>query len=536
MDTDGGGAAEVGVTAQPLQGSVAKGILLTGSAFFANAVVTLIGIGAGAVFTMINEVLAARFLGVAGYGLYALALMLTRIGAVMAVFGVPVSVLHYLPVHLSRNEQRHALGTVLGCIPLPLAIALLLALGLGIGGDWVAAHVLGQPGAGPYLEVLGFAIPLLAMVDLLGIIVRGFGRALPAVVIQNVVPQLCSIAVVTVLILGNGPRVGVAYAQLGGLVVSVPLGIWFVVRLVRHRIGRTKPAFELRRLYGYALPIVVNIMANLVIGLTDLFLLGVLKDAVAVGTYRACMQIVLVFTLPMNALRATTAPVYTVLIAEGRRTTLQITYSGAVRFGMLMAFPLLLVIAVNGGDLLGIMGPAFVAGAPALLVLACGQCVESAFSASHVVLMIGNRQRLEAGNMLLAAGLNLILNLVLIPSYGLRGAALSTASALIALAVLRALQLRRILALRTMDRTLLRIVLVSTLAVLLIWGASLPLGLGPGAGNAALAIRLVSTAALVSAGLWWFCLDAKDRAMARSMAFWRGSEPTRPVTAATNSL
>ena len=324
------------MTAQSPQRAAADGVLRTGSAFIANAGVTLVGIGAGAVFMMVNEVLAARFLGVAGYGLYALALMLTRVSAVLAVFGVPVSVLHYLPIQLSRDERQTALGTILGSIPLPLAIGLVLALGLGIGGDWVAAHVLGQPGAGPFLAVLGWAIPLLVMIDLLGIIARGFGRALPAALIQNMAPQLCAIAVLVSLLLWSGPQIGVAYGQVVGLIVGVSLGIWFVVRLVRDRIGRTKPAFQLGRLYGYALPISINVVATLVIGLTDLFLLGVLKDVGTVGAYRACMQIVLLFGLPMSAIRAATAPVYTVLIADGQRAALQDTYASAVRLATLM--------------------------------------------------------------------------------------------------------------------------------------------------------------------------------------------------------
>jgi len=233
----------------------------------------------------------------------------------------------------------------------------------------------------------------------------------------------------------------------------------------------------------------------------------------------------------MNALRAATAPVYTVLIAEGRRAALQDTYAASVRLATLMALPLLAMIVVNGGDLLGIMGPAFIAGTPALLVLACGMCVESGFSAAHVVQMIGGRQRLEAGNMALAAGLNLVLNLALIPPYGLLGAALSTATSLIALAVLRGLQLRRILALRTIDRTLLRIVLVSVPPALLIWAASLPLGLGPGSGLGPLVLRLVLMVVVIGGGLWLFCFDAQDRAMMLRLVLSRGSAPVQPVTA-----
>src|SRR5207249_1683722 len=144
---------------------------------------------------------------------------------------------------------------------------LVLGLGLGTGGSWIAAHILGQPGAGLFLAVLGCAIPLLVVIDLLAHIARGFERALPAVVMQNIAPQLCTIAVLMWLLLWNGPPIGVAYGQLVGLIVGLALGAWFVMRMVRVRIGRTKPAFQLGRLYGYALPISLNVAATLVIGL-----------------------------------------------------------------------------------------------------------------------------------------------------------------------------------------------------------------------------------------------------------------------------
>jgi len=349
-------------------------------------------------------------------------------------------------------------------------------------------------------------------------------RALPCVVIQNLAPQFCTMAVLIGLLLSNGPQIGAAYGQLGGLAVGVAVGIAFVVQLVRVRIGPARPVFEPRRLYGYALPVMLNIAAAVAIGWTDLFLLGLLSDAETVGTYRGCMQIVLVFDLLWNGFAAATAPLFTVLVAEGRRTPLQETYSAAVRLATMLAIPALLVIIVNGGDILGLLGPAFAAGAPALVVLACGQCVRVAFGAAAIVLIIGGRQRLEGCNMALAAGLNLMLNLLLIPAYGLFGAALATATSLIGLAILRCVQLRRVLALDTLDRTLLRVLFVSVPLALAIWAASLPLGLGPGSGPLPLVLRLAMMAVLIGGGLWRFCLNADDRAMLMRLVRRRGPD------------
>lgn len=516
---DGAGKASLGSRSLPAD---AGGVLNAGGAFIGNAGITLVGAAAGAVLSMATEVMAARFLGVAAYGLYALALMVARTGETMAVFGVPLSIMHYLPVHLSRGERARALGTVLGCIPLPLALGVGFALALWLGGDWIAAHVLRQPEAAHFLAVLGFAIPLMALSDLLGNVARGFGRAFPYIVIHNLTPQLCTIAVLIALLLWHGPQIGVAFGQLSGLAVGIAVGVGFVVQLVRAQIGPVRPLFQTRRLYGYAMPVVLNSVVSLAIAWTDLFLLGVFTDASTVGIYRGCMQVVLVFELIWSAFSAATAPVYTVLIAQGRQAHLQDTYTASIRLATLLAIPLLLVIMVNGGDILGLLGPRFAAGAAALFVLACGQFVKVAFGAASVVLNIGGRQSLEAGNVALAAGLNLVLNLMLIPAFGLLGAALSTATSLTGLAALRCLQLRRVVGLHTADYTLLRALLATGPLALAIWAASLPLGLGPGSGLLALVLRLAAMGVLIAGSLWLFCLRADDRASLLNLVLRRG--------------
>ena len=530
MDQGAGGATEASLTPQPAP-EVSGGILHAGRGFIGNAGITLIGAVAGAVLTTDNEVLAARFLGVSAYGLYALALMLAKSGEIIAAFGVPLSLLHYLPINLSRGERGHALGTIVGSLPLPTAIGFAFAVALWLGGDWVAAHVLGQPAAGPFLVVLGFAIPLMVIGDVLGNIARGFGRALPYVVIRNLVPQLCATAVLICLLLWRGPQIGPAYGQLFGLAVGVAVGIVLAGNLVRVRVGQVRPVTQLRRLYGYALPLGVNFVTSLGIAWTDLFLLGLLTDAGTAGIYRGCMQIVLVFDLGAAACAAALAPVFAVLIAEGQRTSLQEIYTSAVRLQTLMALPLLLVVMVNAADLLRVLGPDFAIAAPALLLLGCGQFAKATLSPAIVALVIGGRQKLEAANVAVTAVANVVLNLMLIPLFGVAGAALATTASLIGLAIIRCLQVRRVFGLRTLDFAPMRAALITLPVALTIWAVCVPLGIGPGSGFAALFFRLAIMAALIGGSIWLFCLEAADRTMLLRLAQRRGS--TAAATAST---
>lgn len=500
------------------------GVLRASSGFLGNAGITLVGSGVGAVLAFANEVLAAHFLGVAVYGLYALALMLAKVGEIVAVFGLPLSVLHYLPVHLSRLQRGHALGTIIGAVMLPLVFGLGFALALLFAGEWVATDVFRQPQAGRFIATIGAAIPLLALADLLGNVARGFGRALPYIIIRNITPALCYMSVLILLLVWHGSAIGAAYGYIAGIVVGVMLGVGFVAQLVRQHIGLPRPVIQVGRLYRYAVPVALNSVVSLVMVWTDLFLLGVFTDASTTGIYRGCMQIVFSFDLVWNACSAATAPIYPVLLADRQHSEMQATYSSAVRLSTLLAVPIAMIIFTNSSDILGLLGPGFSTGGLALAILAGGQFIKVVFGNASVVLIVGGRQTLEAGNGAIGAGLNLILNVLLVPRYGLMGAAIATATSLIALGVLRAVQLRRVLALHTLDRSVLRALAVSLTLTALVWLGSRLLGVAPGSGLVALFVRLSALVVVVGGGLWLFCLNRDDRATLVGLILRRGAK------------
>ena len=81
--------------------------------------------------------------------------------------------------------------------------------------------------------------------------------------------------------------------------------------------------------------------------------------------------------------------------------------------------------------LLGLFGEEFKVGVTAFIFLSCGRLISS-FSGSvgNILQMTGN-QNIYARILLLGAILNVVLNLILIPAYGINGAAIASMSSLI---------------------------------------------------------------------------------------------------------
>lgn len=119
----------------------------------------------------------------------------------------------------------------------------------------------------------------------------------------------------------------------------------------------------------------------------------------------------------------------------------------AVREATLLTFwpTLLVVIAIllAGAPLLSMFGPAFVAGQPVMAVLAVAFLIRAAVGPAEALLNALGEQRACARALLIAAGLDVALNLLLVPQFGAMGAAIATASALITAALLNRAAARR---------------------------------------------------------------------------------------------
>jgi O-antigen/teichoic acid export membrane protein len=489
------------------------GFLHAGSAFMGYAGVTLAGTLFGGVLAIVNEALIARFLGADKYGLYAIGFMLARIGSIVAAFGMPVTVLHFLPVYLNTGDKRRAFGTIISSVLLPIAGGALFVLALRLSSDWFAVRVFGEPRAADYIRDLSFLIPLIAMTEVLGHIARGFGRALPYVIIRNLVPPLCYLGVLLYLRRVDAPAINVTYGLVGAYIFGTCVGAVLITGFTGTVIGAVKPRLEMRELYSYAVPVVLNAVVSLALFWTDLFQLGIFTNADTVGIYRACMQFVIVFDVIWTTYTAAVGPIFPVLLSERRHEQLRNTYLAAMHLATLLGMPVFLLVISNAHDLLGLLGPQFSTGSLALSILACGNLIKVSFGVAAVLLILGGKQRLEATNAVISASLNVALNYYLIPRMGLVGASIATTTSLIILSGLRLWQVSRAFPSTTLDFGIFRVVAIAVPLVLLFQAAMMLLGLGQGTGVHHFLLRFTLLAAILVAAIWKLCITVEERQM-----------------------
>jgi O-antigen/teichoic acid export membrane protein len=130
----------------------------------------------------------------------------------------------------------------------------------------------------------------------------------------------------------------------------------------------------------------------------------------------------------LQAVTMVVAPHFARLYTQNDMARLQRLVTLSARAILAVALPVVLVLVLFGEPLLRlIFGEEYSGGYTPMAILAGGQLVNAAIGSVGVLLNMTGHERETARGVAIAAAANVALNLLLIPPFGLNGAALATA-------------------------------------------------------------------------------------------------------------
>ena len=178
------------------------------------------------------------------------------------------------------------------------------------------------------------------------------------------------------------------------------------------------------------LPYMLLSGTHVIMAQTDVVMIGYFLGTKSSGIYSAAAQTAVLIAFSLIAVNTIAAPMIAELYALNRRPELQRIITLAARGNLLFALPASLFLMVMGKPVLGLFGTEFPTAHLALGILAVGQLVNAlAGSVGFLMTMTGHHWQTVLV-LSLAAFLNIALNLLLIPYFGLAGAASASAISL----------------------------------------------------------------------------------------------------------
>ncbi len=409
--------------------------------------------------------------------------------------------------HQIRQMLRSALVPV--AIAASLAAAVLIVFAHPLASAILAGRARGGTSLGAVadaLRVLALALPFAALTDILLGATRGYRDMRPTVVIDRTARsclQLLAalIAALTGAVALLAPLWALAY-------VPAAVAAWLVLRRIRRRSASIDEGFERPgaeqpaprgRFWRFTAPRALAMGAQVIIQRLDIVLVGIMRGPVDAAIYTAATRFLVVCQFGNQAIGMASQPHFSRLFALRDRLGASAVYKATTAWVVLVIWPLCLLAIIYGPTILSVFGNSYRTGSGVMVILGGSMLLASACGNIDVLLISTGRSALSFANGLVALTVNVGIDLALIPRYGITGAAIGWAAALLAANVIPLLQISRMIRLHPFGKaTFLACALTAT-----------SFGLVPaltrvflGRGSAAVLVAVVGGCAVLAAGLW----------------------------------
>ncbi|OHB81569.1 MAG: hypothetical protein A2W31_06245 [Planctomycetes bacterium RBG_16_64_10] len=381
---------------------------------------------AGSAF--VSYLVLANVLGPKAFGDYVFVLNWITTILLFAQCGLDTAALRFVASYAEQSDWAHLRGFLRRSAQLVLAAALVsaatLTVVIGLLGDRLASEL---------RRTFLVGAPLL--VALAALYVCAFQlQGLKQVIKSRLPPEVgrpLLVAGLVAALAGFAPRHVSAASTLALNLFATLLTVMVSLALLR---GARPPAvravraqYDTQRWIRVALALLLLTAFHQVLSRTDVLMLGSLLNTEAAGGYAIAALVSQLVLLGLGAVNVIAAPMIAELYWRGRLAELQRLVRLAAIAVLATSVPTLVVLVVFGSPVLRLFGPRFGAGYPALVVLCFGQLINALAGSVGLLMSMTGHQKQAAGIVAVAAVLNVVLNLLLIPPLGIQGAALATA-------------------------------------------------------------------------------------------------------------
>ncbi len=378
-----------------------------------------------------SQIVLARWMGVADYGVYVYVWTWVLMLGSLFDFGMSPAAQKVIPEYRARNDLDGLRGFFTGARWMAFAGCCILCAFIACG-IYLLTPYIPQP----------MVLPLyIACATLPGFIVANIQDAMARAwdwMRLGLVPTFIIRQGLLIAFTGMALVIGFKLDATAAMIASA-IAVWIAMigQLVplNRRLATVVPdgprRYEGKSWFATSLPIVLTEGTFLLLSYTDVLMLQQFRPSEEVGIYFAVVKTLVLVSFIHYAIGASTAHRFSELHASGDKKRLEafVTHSIKVMFWPSLAVTVLLLIV--GKPMLWLFGPQFVDGYGMMFVLAIGLVVRAAVGPVERLLNMLGKQNVCAAAYGMAFLVNFTAGLLLIPPYGGYGAAAALSIALI---------------------------------------------------------------------------------------------------------
>ncbi|MDL1957448.1 MAG: flippase [Candidatus Desulfofervidus auxilii] len=398
--------------------------LIRGSLTF--LILRILGLIIGYAFTLI----VTRNLGASAWGIFALSFTMLQITSVIGKLGLGTALLKFIAQYNAQGKVKTAKYIYLKSIMVIVPLSLFLSVSLYYLSPLLAERVFAKEHLAPYFKLMSFALIPFVLLSINSESLRAFKKIKEYTSLQNLLPFLSAFIFFSIsfyiLNIKNIKVVIIAYIL--GICVSFFLSFLLLNKEFSNKNGKSEQV-SLKQTLSVSLPMFLSSSLFMVMSWTDTIMLGMWRTEEEVGIYNVAVRLSMITSFTLGAINSIAAPKFAEFWGKKDLEGLKKVSQQSTKLIFWTSAPVLILYLIFPRWFLGLFGEEFRKGVLALVFLTIGQFVNASVGSVGYILQMTDKQKIFQNIILIAAILNIMLNLFLIPKFGIVGAAVASAIA-----------------------------------------------------------------------------------------------------------
>lgn len=375
-------------------------------------------------------------------GLYFTATSIALLIATITRLGTSIGLVYWVARLRELGREGELRSLVHLALRPVMVLSLLGAAAMFATAPWASDVLMdGSDTGATMLRVLALALPAIVMLDALLGVSRGLGTMTPTAAIDRIArPAAQLLLTIGAAVMGGMVAVTTAWA-LPFLALVLIAGIW----VVRHTGGERSAVDSRLRgdFWRFTWPRAITSVVQQARQRFDIVLVAAIRGPTEAAIYAIATRFLVVGQLTNSALALAAQPQVASLSATDRKASIASLYRSTTTWIILLNGPLYIGVAIFSPLLLSIFGDAYVSAWPVTVTLCVAAFIGNGSGMVDVMLSMTGRTSATLANSLGALATQVVLIVVLVPTWGAFGAAIAWGASIVVINALSVAQLAR---------------------------------------------------------------------------------------------
>lgn len=394
-------------------------------------------------FTYFYRIIIAREFGPEQYGLFSLAIMIASWFFLFSNLGLGEGIVRFFSRSLGKKDHSGIKSIFRSTFMTFTITGWGSTIILIILAPFLANNVFHEPELLNFLIIFSFSIPLTLYLSLFSGLLLSNQKINSYSFINNIFISFIKIFFIGVFIFFGLKSFSIPFSHVLGIFLTAVIAFFICAKSLKNQIsfnffkGKKEDLTLFKGILFFSIPLLfANFIGN-TMGWMDSFLIGYYYGAKEVGFYNAAITISLLFTLTSQLFTQLFFPFATKEFSKGNKENVKQISQQLGKWILAFNLPLLILIVLFPGSFLNILfGPEFLAAKNSLRFLTIGFFVFFISQISQQLILMKGKSKILLIDSIIISIFNLSLNIILVPKYGIDGAAIATMLSVILLSLI----------------------------------------------------------------------------------------------------